>query len=413
VRYVLEGSVRKAGQRLRITGQLVEAETGSHLWADRFDSVLEDVFDLQDRVTTAVAGAIEPSITQAEIRRANRKPTEILPAYDWLLRAIGEERLRSRDGVDRTMQMARRAIELDPHYAQAYAYLAGRVMLRKIYGWMDDEAAETAEGVRFAHLAVQLAPNDSLVLTEAALALGQLNRDLATAIPWLDRAIALNPNSAHAFGRGAAVRNFAGDYITAAEHADRAMRLSPFDPYSYVFSRARGISHFLQRQLPEAVAWLRKSAQENPRSAPAFLLLGSALAHAGQMEEARAAIRRLLELHPMSSVRWWRQHRRLHGTTTSSTCWRARAWPGYRSNDCAHPMQDPHHTELSRQFVTTAGSVSVLRYPQHCFQRRSLGTSYGNQNNYCYCNPIVRCRKSRTLIMEFFVASSLYSTRCP
>jgi adenylate cyclase len=122
----------------------------------------------------------------------------------------------------------------------------------------------------------------------------------------------LNPNSAHAFGLGAAVRNFARDYITAAEHADRAMRLSPFDFYSYLFSRARGISHFLQRQLPEAVAWLRKSAQENPGNFPAFLLLGSALAHAGQMEEARAAIRRLLELHPMSSVRWWRQHRRLH-----------------------------------------------------------------------------------------------------
>jgi TolB-like protein len=312
VRYVLEGSVRKAGQRLRITGQLVEAETGSHLWADRFDSVLEDVFDLQDRVTMAVAGATEPSITQAEIRRAIGKPTENLQAYDWLLRALGEHQLRSRGDIDRTLQMARRAIELDPHYGRAYAYLAGRIMLRKIYGWMDDEAAETAEGVRFAHLAVELAPNDSLVLTEAALALSQLIRDHATAIPWLDRAIALNPNSAHAFGLGAAVRNFARDYITAAEHADRAMRLSPFDFYSYLFSRARGVSHFLQRQLPEAVVWLRKSAQQNSRNFPAFLLLASALAHAGQMEEARAAIRRVLELHPMSSVRWWRQHRRLH-----------------------------------------------------------------------------------------------------
>ena len=104
VRYVLEGSVRKAGQRLRITGQLIEAETGAHLWADRFDSVLEDVFDLQDRVTMAVAGAIEPSITQAEIRRANRKPTENLQAYDWLLRALGEQQLYSRDSSDRAMQ---------------------------------------------------------------------------------------------------------------------------------------------------------------------------------------------------------------------------------------------------------------------------------------------------------------------
>jgi tetratricopeptide (TPR) repeat protein len=243
VRYVMEGSVRKAGQRLRITGQLVEAETGAHLWADRFDSSLEDVFDLQDRVTMAVAGAIEPSIKQAEIRRANRKPTANLRAYDWLLRALGEQQLYSREAVDRAMQMARRAIELDARYAQAHAYLASWTSRRMIYGWMEDEAGETAEGVRFAHLAVQLEPNDSIVLTEAAFGLGHLNRDLAAAIPWFDRAIALNPNSAMAFGRGAIVRNFAGDYITAAEHADRAMRLSPFDSYSFAFSLARGMSH--------------------------------------------------------------------------------------------------------------------------------------------------------------------------
>jgi tetratricopeptide (TPR) repeat protein len=310
VRYVLEGSVRKAGQRLRITGQLVEAETGSHLWAHRFDSVLEDVFDLQDRVTMAVAGAMEPSITQAEIRRANRKPTDNLQAYDWLLRGLGEQQLYSRDSVDRAIQMARRAIELDPRYAQAYAYLADWIMLRRIFGWMEDEAAETAEAVRFAHLAVQLAPNDSIVLTSAAIALGILNRDLANAIPWLDRAIALNANSAPAYGRGALLRLFAGDYTTAAEHADRAMRLSPFDFYSFVFSLQRGNSHLFRRQLPEAVVWLSKAAQQSPRNAPTFLYLGSALAHAGQMEEARAAIRRLLELTPMCTVSWWRQRRR-------------------------------------------------------------------------------------------------------
>jgi TolB-like protein/class 3 adenylate cyclase/TPR repeat protein len=311
VRYVLEGSVRKAGQRLRITGQLVEAETGAHLWADRIDSVLEDVFDLQDRVTLAVAGAMEPLIMQAEIRRANRKPTENLQAYDWLLRAIGERQLFSRDGSDRAIDMARRAIELDPRYAQAYAYLTEWICLRRINGWMEDEAGETAEGVRFAHLAVQLAPNDSLVLTEAAIALSLLDPDLATAISWLDRAIALNSNSAIAFGRGAFVPIMVGDYARAADHAERAMRLSPFDPHSYVFSLSRGTGHLLQRQLPEAVSWLRKAAQQNPRNVPTFLLLGSALGHAGQMEEARAAIRRLLELHPTESVAWRRQHRRL------------------------------------------------------------------------------------------------------
>ena len=233
VRYLLEGSVRKAGSRLRITGQLIEAETRAHLWADKFDSVLEDVFDLQDRVTMAVAGAIEPSVTQAEIKRANRKPTESLQAYDWLLRARGEQQLFSRDGFDRAMAMGRRAIELDPRYAQAYGSLANWTTFRKFLGWMEDEEAETAEGVRFAQLAVQLAPNDSIVLTEAGVAVGNLIRDLASAIPWLDRAITLNPNSAHAYGRGAHVRNFVGDYAAAIGHADRAMRLSPLDPYSF------------------------------------------------------------------------------------------------------------------------------------------------------------------------------------
>ncbi|HJQ58995.1 MAG TPA: adenylate/guanylate cyclase domain-containing protein [Vineibacter sp.] len=309
VRYVLEGSVRKAGQRLRITGQLVEAESRAHLWADRFDSALEDVFDLQDRVTMAVAGAIEPSVTQAEIKRANRKPTENLQAYDWLLKALGEQQLYSRDGVDSAMRMARRAAALDPRYAQAHSYLASWIQLRKIYGWMDDEAAETADGVRLAHLAVQLEPSDSIVLTEAAFALGHLSRDLATALPWFDRAIAVNPNSAKAFGRGAIVRNFAGDYVTAADHADRAMRLSPFDSHFFTFSLARGFSHLYRRQVPEAVAWLGKAAQENPRHAPTFMHLASALAHAGLMEEAGTAIRRLLELRPQSSMTWSRRHR--------------------------------------------------------------------------------------------------------
>src|SRR5262249_61551201 len=122
-------------------------------------------------------------------------------------------------------------------------------------------------------------PNDSIVRTEAPFGLGHLNRDLAAAIPWFDRAIALNPNSAMAFGRGAIVRNFAGDYITAAEHADRAMRLSPFDSYSFAFSLARGISHLLRRQVPEAVVWLRKAAPQDPRHSPHVIYLDRAPAH--------------------------------------------------------------------------------------------------------------------------------------
>src|SRR5262249_50588496 len=190
--------------------------------------------------------------------------TENLQAYDWLLRALGERQLFSREGLDRAIRMARHAIELDPRYAQAYAYLADWMMLRKVLAWMEDEAAETSESVRLAHLAVQLVRNDSIVLTVAAVALGYVDLDLATGLSWLDRAIALNPNSALAFSRSAMVRNFAGDHITAAEHPDRAMRLSPFDPDSSLFSTARGASHLRRHQVPEAAGWRRTGTELHP-----------------------------------------------------------------------------------------------------------------------------------------------------
>jgi adenylate cyclase len=308
VRYVLEGSVRKAGNRIRITGQLVECDTGAHLWADKFDSLLEDVFELQDRVATTVAAAIEPSVTQAEVTRARRKPTENLLAYDWLLRAIGEQRLTSREHVDRGIVFARRALDLDPQFARAYAHLAYRILHRRIYGWMQDESREVAEGVHFAHKAVQLEPNDPVVLTDAAFALAHLNSDMATSIPWLDRSIALNPNSAYGFGLGAVIRLLAGQYETAQQHVDLALRLSPFDPMISAFYTARGASHLLRRQLPEAIVWLRRSVQENPNHGPTVLALASALAHAGQLDEARVALRQARELRPMIGLKWLREH---------------------------------------------------------------------------------------------------------
>jgi adenylate cyclase len=165
----------------------------------------------------------------------------------------------------------------------------------------------TSEAIEFAYRAVRLDPNDPTVLTEAAFALAHLNSDLATAIPWLDRSIALNPNSASAFGMGALVRNMAGDYALAAEHVERAIRLSPFDPHMTAFMVARGMSHLLRRQLPEAVQWMRKAIQIGSFHSPAFLCLASSLAHSGQIDEARIAIRRLLELNPMSSMSWIRR----------------------------------------------------------------------------------------------------------
>src|SRR5262245_10430660 len=224
VRYLVEGSVRRAGDRVRITGQLIDAETGAHLWADRYDGALADVFELQDRVTSSIVGAIEPSLQRAEIERASRKPTENLAAYDITLQAIGASRPISRETTARALELARQAVVLDPRFARAHSWIAFWLSRRKVNDWVVDEEAEAAECSRAAHLAVQLAPDDPSVLANAGNALATRNRDVDTAISWLDRAITLNPNSAIALGLGASVRNYAGDYATAADHAMRAMR---------------------------------------------------------------------------------------------------------------------------------------------------------------------------------------------
>ncbi len=308
VRYLLEGSVRKAGDRVRITGQLIDAETGAHLWADKYDSALEDIFDLQDRVTASVAGAIEPSITRAEIERSRRKPPENLQAYDYLLRAIDESRAWTRDGFDRALQLARQAMALDQRYALAYSYVARWHASRSNSEWMENAEVDTAEGLRFAHLAVGLEPNDPVVLAHAAWALAFLNGELEMAVSWVDRAVTLNPNSALGYGESATVHCFRGDYEIAADHATRAMRLSPYDPMFWAFCMPLGLSHLFRRNPAESVEWLRKSAQQNPNHAGAFLFLSSGLAHLGRLDEARAVMRRVLEIRPATSVT--RQRRR-------------------------------------------------------------------------------------------------------
>jgi adenylate cyclase len=261
---------------------------------------------LQDEVTAQIAGAIEPSINLTAIRRAATKPTSNLQAYDYFLRSLGEAHLFTRESIAEAIRLAWQAIAMDPRYAHPRAYIASWHGRRRIDGWMEDEGTEAAEGARLAHEAVQLEPDDPAVLTEAAFAIGHLVRELPTALSWFDRAIALNPNSAFACGRGDIVRNFAGDYVTAAEHAERAIRQSPFDPFRFSFSLAEGNSHLLRKDLPPAVTWLQRAARENPRHSPTFLMLASALAHSGLTEEAGSALQRLQELNPVSSASWHR-----------------------------------------------------------------------------------------------------------
>ncbi|MCX7382549.1 MAG: adenylate/guanylate cyclase domain-containing protein, partial [Alphaproteobacteria bacterium] len=199
VRYVLEGSVRKAANRVRITGQLIDAATGAHLWADRFDGPLEDIFELQDRIAESVVASIAPTVEKAELLRARRKPTGSLDAYDCYLRGIaGAAWLVSREGNEEASHFFYRAIALDPEFASAYAMATHCLTIRRVSGWRTDAAVETAEALRLARLAVELGHDDADVLARAGMCLAHMSRDLDAGLALTERALALNPNSAWA-----------------------------------------------------------------------------------------------------------------------------------------------------------------------------------------------------------------------
>ena len=206
VRYVLEGSVRKAANRVRITGQLVDAASGGHLWAQRYEGTLDDIFDLQDRISESVVGAIAPQLERAEIERAERKPTESLDAYDHFLRGMARFHAGTQDGLDNALSCFRKAIALDPEFASAYGMAAWCLFSRSLNGRMEDPEQEIAEGTRLARCAVDLGKSDAVALARGGHALAHFSRDLDTGIDFLDRALVLNPNLAAAWFLGGYLR---------------------------------------------------------------------------------------------------------------------------------------------------------------------------------------------------------------
>src|SRR6202165_4448744 len=231
VRYVLEGSVRKAAKRVRITGQLVDTATGAHLWADRFDGGLDDVFDLQDQVTESVVGAIAPAVEKAEIERAKRKPTESLDAYALYLRGVAKfYQYGSRQANAEALRLFNSAIELDPDFAAAYGRAASCYLFAKTMGWISVTPNEIAEVTRLAQRAVELGKDDAIALAASGYALAAVVRDLGVAAGLIDRALVLNSNLAEAWSNGGWVKNWLGDPESAIEYFARAMRLSPLDP---------------------------------------------------------------------------------------------------------------------------------------------------------------------------------------
>ena len=298
VRYVLEGSVRKAGARVRITGQLIDASTGAHLWAEKFDGDLASIFDLQDQVASSVVGTIAPKLEQAEIERAKRKPTESLDAYDYFLRGMAAFQQFSREANREAMSLFAKAIERDPNYAAAYGMSARCYLQRVGFGWSADRQKEAEETRRLAHLAINLGRDDPLALCNAGFALVIVAGDLEDGLAAIDRSLALNPNLAWAWHFGALAKAFGGDPEAAIEYAARAMRLSPQDPQMFGMRIAAAHGHFFAGRYAEAMSLAENAVREQPNFFIGLCVVAAGGALAGRQAEAEKAMTRLRELNP-------------------------------------------------------------------------------------------------------------------
>jgi len=279
VRYVLEGSVRKAGNRVRITGQLIDTATGAHIWADRFDGALDDIFELQDQVASNVAGAIEPKLRQSEIERASRKPTANLTAYDLYLRALAQSYRLTEEGFAEAVVLARQALAIDPSYAPAAALVGSCRVRQRVQGWGALSAADVSEACRLARQALEAERDDAETIWQTAFTLFHLAGEAAMAAAALDRALARNPNAAHAWlarGNIHALRNEPEAAIGACE---RARRLSPFDPLAFAIALNIAVAHLAARRFEQAIDWADRTLHEQPRLVGAMRVKVVANAH--------------------------------------------------------------------------------------------------------------------------------------
>ena len=307
VRYVLEGSVRKSNNRVRITEQLVDTTTRGNLWADRFEGPLDDIFALQDQMTESIVGAIAPTLERAEIERAKHKPTERLDAYDYYLRGMASFHLGTKESTDAALALFYKALDLDPEYAAAHGMAAWCYFWRKINGWTTDAVQEYAKGARLARRAVDLGKADPVALTRGGHALSHFG-DLETAIASVDRALVLNPNFAAAWYLSGFERVFRGEPDSAIPRFARAMRLSPLDPEMVRILMGTAIAHLFAGRLDDAASWAEKALGESPGFVVAGGILAASHALAGRMEEARLATQELRRSNPnvrVSSAKNW------------------------------------------------------------------------------------------------------------
>jgi TolB-like protein len=308
VRYVLEGSVRKALNRVRIAGQLIDTSTGAHLWADRFEGNLEHIFDLQDQVAANVVGAVAPKLELAEIERAKRKPTDSLDAYDYFLRGMASFHQSTRASIGKALPLFQRAIDYDPDYAAAFGMAAWCYVRRKASRWVAEPAQEISETERLARRALDLGKEDALALCTAGHALGYVVGELEQGASFIDQALALNPNLATALSLSGWMRLWLGELDTSIELQERAMRLSPRDSQLFIMECATALGHLCSGRYNEASAWAVRAFSNHPNYVASIAASAASYAHLGRPQDARKALARTRELDPtlrISGLKNW------------------------------------------------------------------------------------------------------------
>jgi TolB-like protein/class 3 adenylate cyclase len=297
VRYVLEGSVRKGGNRVRITAQLIEAETNAHLWADRFDGSLEDVFELQDKVAINVAGVIEPALQAAEVRRSAARPTTDVTAYDLYLRALATYYPITKERLLKALDLLQKAIQIDQDCGPALS-LAAMCQMRLVReGWADEPEATSRNGIDLARQALQVAGDDPGILANTAFVLANFGEEIGAMTALVDRALMITPSFSRGWFLSGVLRLWAGQHELAIEHAEAALRLSPRERTGTPLSLI-GEAYFFKREFDEGASKLLLSIQENPGYPHSFRVLAACYAHMGRLDEARAIIARLRGITP-------------------------------------------------------------------------------------------------------------------
>jgi adenylate cyclase len=302
VRYVLEGSVRKAGARLRVTAQLIDVSTGAHIWADKFDRDLEDVFELQDRLTGNVIAAILPRLERAEMERAQRKPTENLHAYDYYLRAQFSLYRNTREGNAEALRLAKIAISLDPTYALAFAFATNVYGQRKAFGWVVDAAQERSETRRFAEQAIQLDKDDPLVLAFVGQQYSFVLDEVENGMPLLARAVVLDPNLVVAHNWSGWGSLYLGNIDFAVEQFTIALRLSPLDMRLFLPQSGMAYAHFFAGRYDECITWATRAIQSQPNFLGGQRCKLVGLAMTGRIDEARQIYSETLRTDPAFSI---------------------------------------------------------------------------------------------------------------